>query len=629
MKKVTSTLTALSLCLYVSAQVGALDPTFNPAPAGTPGYVVNNVLPGGIDYAQSISTHNDGRVVVATYTSDMYFTILRYTTGGILDNTFGGGTGIVNVRQAPTREAAPFAVSVLSDNSILVAGWSWGASGGVAGREFALVKLQADGTPDPSFGTNGWVITPVGSGQDEVRAMNVQSDGKIVLAGFASNGTDNDFAVVRYEADGDLDGGFGAGGIVTTNISGRDEASGVTIQQDGKIIVAGTSNMGTNGNYSVVRYTSTGGLDDPGYGTNGIFTIDIANGGAGSNDVVSAIALQADGNLLITGTSKPVSVANNDVATVRLTTAGVPDVNFNGDGNNDGIIVFDFAPGAVNSDEDATSIAVQSDGKFIIGGDIQPISDNFRLMLLRYNTNGSLDAPGFDTDGVVMADITANEEFGHAVKLFGGRIYLAGYTGASSDLLLAAFENDGSPLPLVLSNFYAQKLSNKVVLQWQTSSEENVKQFVIERSNDGKTYKAIGQLAATGNSMAIQNYSYTDQSPFMADNNYYRLLMQDADGNYKYSKILIIKFDVELTTNLQVFPNPVKDLLQVQIPNGLNGTIGIQVLDMNGRVIRRNNLASDGNALNTTIDVSSLGTGVYVLKVQAGTTTLISRFTKN
>jgi hypothetical protein len=167
-----------------------------------------------------------------------------------------------------------------------------------------------------------------------------------------------------------------------------------------------------------------------------------------------------------------------------------------------------------------------------------------------------------------------------------------------------------------------------VVLQWQTASEEGVKQFVIERSSDGKTYNAIGQVAAAGTSSLTHNYTFADPSPFMSSNNYYRLLMQDADGNAKYSKILIVKFDGLISTNLLVYPSPARDLLQVQLPDGLKGNVDLQIIDMNGRVLNRSHLASDGNALTTNLDVSKLVRGVYILKVQAGNTSVLSRFLK-
>jgi hypothetical protein len=105
--------------------------------------------------------------------------------------------------------------------------------------------------------------------------------------------------------------------------------------------------------------------------------------------------------------------------------------------------------------------------------------------------------------------------------------------------------------------------------------------------------------------------------------------MQDADGNAKYSKILNVKFDGLISTNLLVYPSPTRDLLQIQLPNGMKGAISLQIIDMNGRVLKINNLASDGNALNTSMDVSSLPRGIYILKAQVGSTAVISRFTKN
>jgi hypothetical protein len=179
-----------------------------------------------------------------------------------------------------------------------------------------------------------------------------------------------------------------------------------------------------------------------------------------------------------------------------------------------------------------------------------------------------------------------------------------------------------------LSDFYAQKLTSAVSLKWQTSSEENVKRFVIERSSDGKNYKSIGQVAAVGNSTTKQSYYYTDNSPLMPATNFYRLLMQDADGNYKYSKILTVKYTGELSLDIQLSPNPTSGMLNIQLPDGLKGTISLQVFDLNGRVIKRQNLASDGNALSTSIDVSGLQSGVYIIKAQSGSNSLTNRFIK-
>jgi uncharacterized delta-60 repeat protein len=643
MKKITSTLTALLLCLYVSAQVGVLDGGFN----ASHGHVIHT-LHSANDYGQAVATHSDGRVVVASYNTDKWFTLLRYMPDGTLDGTFGTG-GVAKLRYDVDDDALAYALHIYPNNTILVAGFTWNEAGST-GYDFALTRLLEDGTVDAGFGTGGWTVTAIGAGTaiDEARSLAVQADGKIVVAGFGNMGANsNDFAVVRYSSNGILEtglGAFGGGdGIVTTHINASDKASSVAIQPaDQKIVVGGTSNENVTGsNFAVVRYNTDGSLDATNFGTGGIANIDLVNGGAGSTDEGYQLVIQPDNKILMTGMSKAVSASGSDVATIRLTTSGGLDGSFNATGaiagrtgstTPAGIAIFNNH-NVSNTDEGARSIILQSNGDFLLAGDSDGSTSSFAFLLLRYHSDGTLDDT-FDGssngNGVLTYDFTGSREYGYAITAYNNRIYFVGSTGDNGfkNTLVAAIQYAATPLPVVLSQFYAQKQTSKVVLQWQSSSEENVKQFVIERSNDGKTYKAIGTVHATGNSATAKNYSFADQSPYKSTNNYYRLMMQDVDGNYKYSKILIIKFDGQLTSSVQVFPNPVKDLLQVQLPDGLNGTIGIQIIDMQGRVIKKNNVVSDGNALNTTLDVSSLTSGVYILKAQAGNTTVTSRFTR-
>src|SRR5581483_7422158 len=176
------------------------------------------------------------------------------------------------------------------------------------------------------------------------------------------------------------------------------------------------------------------------------------------------------------------------------------------------------------------------------------------------------------TAGITATTLSAQGDFGMDVALYGTNIYVAGdadyTTSGTRDFAMAAYSNSFNTLPVVLTQFYGQKQTSKVVLQWTTSSEENVAQYIVERSSDGKTYKAIGTVAATGNSSTPTSYSFADQSPFTATNNFYRLQVQDVNGSVTYSKILIIKFSTSLTTDMQVFPNPVKSTLQIQLPGG-------------------------------------------------------------
>ncbi|ADC88827.1 hypothetical protein Thal_0191 [Thermocrinis albus DSM 14484] len=125
----------------------------------------------------------------------------------------------------------------------------YGGGGGGGGR----VITAPSGSLDTTFGRGGIVTTDIGTNrEDEAKALAIQSDGKIVVVGYSYNGTNTDFAVVRYNPDGSLDTSFGTNGIVTTDIgtNSEDKAYALAIQRDGKIVVAGTS----DGDFAIVRY---------------------------------------------------------------------------------------------------------------------------------------------------------------------------------------------------------------------------------------------------------------------------------------------------------------------------------------------------------------------------------------
>jgi uncharacterized delta-60 repeat protein len=615
MKKLTSTLTMALLCLYVSAQVGSLDNSFNGS-----GFRIDN--PTGAhnyDIATAMAFTSGGKILVAgRIDENNYFLLTRYTAAGLLDNTFGNG-GVVWV---DTVSGQGYGMALQPDGKIVMAGWVTPAS-----RDFCVMRFNDDGSPDIGFGTSGKVITPIGPENDEARNVAIQSDGKIVVTGFSVNAAHNtDFVVARYTSSGTLDGSFGSGGIVTTNINNFDIAEGIAINNTtGAITIAGTSNIDYeddtyhpgSGDFTVVRYTSGGALDGT-FGVGGKATFDI---GTNTYDEAHSMAVQPDGKLIVAGIAKRGSTSggNSDVAVLRLTTAGTLDVTFGTGGK----AIENYV--GFNSDDDCRCVALQSDGKVVVGGSVDAFSNPHPngLLLMRFTPAGILDV-NFDGDGKAAADIAlTDDDKGYAVALNGNLIYLAGTSGAPKDFAIAAFKNDVIALPMVLTQFYGQKQTSNVVLQWTTSSEENVAQYVIERSSDGKTFKAIGTVAAAGNSTTARNYSFTDQSPFTATDNYYRLQVRDLNGS-----VTFIKFSTGSTTNLQVFPNPVTNVLQVQIPGGFNGKTSLQVFDLSGHLVKVNNITSNGNVLNTTIDITTLTVGAYMLKATDGNTSVITRFVK-
>lgn len=215
------------------------------------------------------------------------------------------------------------------------------------------------------------------------------------------------------------------------------------------------------------------------------------------------------------------------------------------------------------------------------------------------------------------------------MALDGSRIYVAGWTGDVSDkqIVLAAFENNYITLPLTLVTFYGEKQQRKVVLHWQTASEEGVQQFIIEASTDGKTFNRVGHVTATGTPNSLTNYSFTDAFPH-SGNNFYRLRMEDMDGKRKYSNVVNVSFLENVSSPIQVYPSPASEVLHVQLPEGLRGAVSLRIIDVQGRVVQSNEVTSTGNALSTSFNIRSLPGGMYILEAQAGSVSLTSRFIK-
>ncbi|HRI02645.1 MAG TPA: delta-60 repeat domain-containing protein [Pyrinomonadaceae bacterium] len=328
---------------------------------------------------------------------------------GGLDNTFGAnGTVITPIGNGDDGIAS---IVIQSDGRIIAAGYS--------GDDFALVRYKPNGSLDTSFGTGGKVITSITNDSDGASSVALQSDGKIVVAGRSHKpGTllEFDFAVVRYDRNGSLDTSFGSGGKVTTNVGiGNAEISSVAIQSDGKIVVVGKSQRALPASFSsfaVVRYKSTGLLDTS-FGTGGKVTTAI-----GDQSEANSVALQSDGRIVVAGYSGDASGIGFAVA--RYKTDGTLDQSF----NFDGIVTTSLS---MNGNQDiAYSVAIQpSDGKIVVAGESDtPYRD---LAVVRYEPNGLLD-PSFGIGGVVVTDMRTNSpEGGRDVALQSdGKIIVVG-----------------------------------------------------------------------------------------------------------------------------------------------------------------------------------------------------------
>lgn len=252
---------------------------------------INGTTTTEIGYGTSACIQPDGRIVMVGGGGD--FTLAMYTANGILDNTFDSD-GIV-ITDIDTSIDYASSVFTQPDEKIVVAGFSYKGTH----KFFTLVRYNIDGSLDDNFGIDGKVMTNMGTNEVRVSSATLQSDGKIIMAGSANNGIDDDFALIRYNTDGTLDSSFNLNGIVITDINMREnEAYSVLIQPDGKIVSAGYVYNGVSTDFALVRYNADGILDSV-FGTYGILTTDFNT----ADDKVQSVAMQPDGKIVVVGES--------------------------------------------------------------------------------------------------------------------------------------------------------------------------------------------------------------------------------------------------------------------------------------------------------------------------------------
>jgi uncharacterized delta-60 repeat protein len=208
----------------------------------------------------------------------------------------------------------PFSnISLTDTDKILVAG----RSGNGNDTDFALLRYNNDGSLDTTFDGDGIVHDDVSGGNDLIRGMTIQDDGKIVAVGEG----DGDMLWVRYNADGSRDTTFGVNGIVTLN---GNWVTNVAIQSDGKIVSSGFRMS----SFTVIRLNSNGSFDTS-FDSDGIVVTDF---GGSALEIAYGINIQTDGKIIAVGSSYQSSASSYDMAIARYNSDGSLDTNFNVDG---------------------------------------------------------------------------------------------------------------------------------------------------------------------------------------------------------------------------------------------------------------------------------------------------------
>lgn len=353
---------------------------------------------------------------------------------GDLDPTFGNG-GIVTTNFTTNRDEAN-GVALQADGKIVAVGSSFVAPNS---SDFALARYNSDGTPDSSFGNNGTVTTDFDNGADIAAGVAIQSDGKIVVAGQSQVGSETDFVLSRYDTDGTLDTTFGIGGKVRSQLipSGQSAVNtfgkAIAIQVDGKIIVAGF----TDSDFAIARYLADGTLDAT-FGNAGWATTAFSLPGAEA----TAILLQTDGKIVLGGSANSSLNPSKDFALARYDADGTLDATFGPDGA--GTVTTDFYGNA----DFIYALAAQADGSIVAAGATYSADNATSVFALaRYSTDGILD-DSFGTNGFTTTSFSTGVDVARGVLVQpSGMIIAAGGENEGfglGDAALARYNSDGS-----------------------------------------------------------------------------------------------------------------------------------------------------------------------------------------
>jgi Secretion system C-terminal sorting domain/Beta-propeller repeat len=571
-----------------------------------------------------------------------------YLTSGIAGNIFISkldkyGTFV----WAKTIGSTSDEVSIAVDGSGNV--YTTSSSGGIS-----ISKLDENG----NF---VWTKSIGGTGSAEANSITVDGSGNVYTTGFffdtvdfdpdpvktsyltSANGNTTDIFISKLDAAGTFVWAKSMGG------TGSDDARSITVDAAGNVyttgIFKGTANFNTNLNEPAFNLNSAGNTD--------IFIskLDIngnllwaKNIGGTGNDLGNSIAVDGSGNVYTTGYFTGNNIDFNPdpdpVKTYPLTSAGGMDIfisKLDGSGN----FVWAKKMGAVTPDV-GQSIAVDGLGNVYTTGyffgtvDFNPDPDPMQTYPL--TSNGSydifiskLDPSGNFVWAESMGGVNGIDQ-GNSIALDGsGNVYVTGVfsgmvdfdsdpikttelnsvTGSTDAFVLKL--NDLTVLPITLLSFEAAKKENDTYLTWETASESNTDKFELERSENGLAFNYIGEIKAAGNSDTKRSYHFSDKyagTDFPNQDLYYRFKQIDLDGKFTYSPIRSVKFENSLAgsySQVQVYPNPAKDMIRIQGNAGsayiITNQTGTQVLS--GRL----------NNSTTSVDISKLNAGFYFIQV--------------
>ena len=482
---------------------------------------------------------------------------------------------------------------------------------------------------DPSYGNAGRVITSVNSGEDVARGGVLQSDGKLVVAGYTfDNVFGYDFICLRYNLDGSLDTNFGTNGVAQFDlqVGSDDRALSIDLQLDGKIILAGFSDDGTDRDGAVVRLNTDGTIDST-FGNAGVSLTDF-----GESDQFNTVKVHlVTGNIVAAGTSYRTTTRSNGVF-ARYLPNGVLDTNFNTDGKLENL------PSPVSGTLRELSIedlAIKANGRITAVGWLEYTGQTGSAAShyeCRLNVNGSFDTT-FSNNGYDFDLMTTAYDYTYAMVANPNDSFeFAGYTRYTT--FAATTDRRGY---IHGSNSTGGTTFSPTVVQFSESIDEYI--FGMARDNNGNLIVGgtindtssspsfeffVAKLDNTGdafdtnfgNGGLIRTSFSTDavarDLKVQSDN---KILLIGYVGNdiaiSRYTEQTLGISSNEQQIKISFYPNPVRDFLTVSLNNNNDNDLShaIEVYDISGRIVSKTMPIGD----NTSINVSGLKSGMYIV----------------
>lgn len=377
-------------------------------------------------FGQCIEIDANQKMVIGTYNMDRTFKFFRFSSSNQLDTTFGA-SGSTSIYLGGV-DAVLKDMKIQPDGKIVAVGY-WEDTGSANRKDFIVVRLNANGTLDTTFNGTGLVTIAFGTNEDIANAVAIQNDGKILVAGHSFIGSYRDVAIARINVNGTLDNTFGTNGKVITDLAGNnDVATCIAINSDGKFAIGSyTYGAGSSSNFAdfgIAKYNSNGSLDTT-FSTDGKHVVVIAPSG---NDKPVAIAFQNNGKILMGGSAFLSTSTRDDFAIVRLNANGTLDTSFSTGG------IFTSAIGS--SDDTVYAMKLLSDGKILLAGTVSSGSYT-DIGLIRVTASGNLDTT-FGTNGKTQQGYGNLSGIQDMDVMSDGKIMVCGYAG-TSNVFLARF----------------------------------------------------------------------------------------------------------------------------------------------------------------------------------------------